>query len=262
MSQLTPYLFLGRERTLYLGPLAPRLDLSLAASRLLVALDGELHLQARHQRRSWRCRSALLPVGGRFVVETRGNMVADCHLDVTGRDFVALARRTGLTHDGHWYSSFSDETSLSRALLEIAQAPPPAEVMADRLTATLFPDGAPRAETHAVDSRIHDTIERIRANVTGNPPLDELARAAGLSNSRLVNLFKSQVGVPVRRYRLWHRLFVACGQLAGGATITEAAHASGFTDGAHLSHTFRDILGISPRELFGNQRALRADVEP
>ena len=51
MSPLTPYLFLGRERTLYLGPLAPRLDLSLAASRLLVALDGELMVQARHQRR-------------------------------------------------------------------------------------------------------------------------------------------------------------------------------------------------------------------
>ena len=258
----TPYLFLGRERTLYLGPLAPRLTLSLAACRLLVALEGDFSVHARHQRRGWRCRSALLPVGARFVVESNGNAMADCHLDVTGMDFAALSRRAGLTHDDHWFSNLADEDTLASTLADIAAAPSEAAEMASRLESALYPPGAPRADNHRVDPRIRDTIDRIRDNVTGNPPLDELSRAAGLSNSRLVNLFKSQVGVPVRRYRLWHRLFVACGQLANGASITEAAHASGFTDGAHLSHTFRDILGISPRELFGSQRVLRAEVEP
>lgn len=262
MSQPTPYLFLGRERTLYLGPLAPQMKLSLAASRLLVAVDGDLRVRCRHQSQSWRCQSVLLPVGGQFTVESSSTLVADCHLDVTGKDFASLKLRAGISHDDSWYTCLADEDRLSQAFLKLSQQPSPAAEMASLMEQILFPADAVMNDDHHVDQRIRHTIDLIRDNVTGNPPLSELAEAAGLSNSRLVNLFKSQVGVPVRRYRLWHRLFVACGKLAGGASITEAAHASGFTDGAHLSHTFRDILGIKPSELFGPQRLLRAEVEP
>ena len=112
------------------------------------------------------------------------------------------------------------------------------------------------------DPRIIATIDYIQRTVTGNPSLSELADHAGLSRSRLANLFKNQVGVPIRRYRLWHRLFVACTHLASGSSITDAAYNSGFSDAAHLSHTFREILGIAPSDQFGNAARINVVVEP
>jgi AraC-like DNA-binding protein len=36
------------------------------------------------------------------------------------------------------------------------------------------------------------------------------------------------------------------GRLRGGGTITEAAHAAGFTDSAHANRAFREMFGIAP----------------
>lgn len=257
-----PYLFLGSQRTLYFGPLAPKLSLSLAASRLLVSLDAPFLVRQGHQRQGTRCLSALLPVGGRFVVESSGQPVADVHLDVSGSDFAGLRQRCGLIHRGDWFSALADESTLQQNFSELFRAPPGAEHMAGQLDAVLFPAGTGPKPDHSLDRRIRQVLDLIRDHPEDNLPLSSLASQVGLSNSRLVNLFKSQVGVPIRRYRLWHRLFIACTWLSQGLTVTEAAHQSGFSDAAHLSHMFRDILGISPRELFGANRALVAEVEP
>jgi AraC-like DNA-binding protein len=50
-------------------------------------------------------------------------------------------------------------------------------------------------------------------------------------------LFRDQVGVPIRRYLLWHRYLTALSLLADRASVTHAAHAVGFADSAHLTRT-------------------------
>lgn len=78
------------------------------------------------------------------------------------------------------------------------------------------------------------------------PRLEELAREVGISDGRLVHLFREQVGLPVRRYVLWLRTKRAAELVARGGSLTEAAHAAGFADGPHLSRTFRAMFGTSP----------------
>lgn len=77
----------------------------------------------------------------------------------------------------------------------------------------------------------------------------QLATAVHLSPSRFIALFRTHAGMPVRNYVLWRRLQLAAEQVLAGASITQAAHASGFSDAAHLSRSFRQILGAAPSEL-------------
>ena len=49
---------------------------------------------------------------------------------------------------------------------------------------------------------------------------------------------------------LWCRLRAAAEIAMRGSSLTEAAHAAGFADSAHLSRTFRSMFGIAPSFLF------------
>ncbi|MBU8894160.1 AraC family transcriptional regulator [Corallococcus sp. M34] len=81
--------------------------------------------------------------------------------------------------------------------------------------------------------------------------LATLARRVGLSPGRLSHLFAAQVGTPLRPYVLWLRMARVAEHLSRGVSLTEAAHAAGFSDSAHLSHVFRRMFGMAPSSLAG-----------
>jgi len=100
-----------------------------------------------------------------------------------------------------------------------------------------------------LDRRIAAVLEHLRKIPSPPPSVGDLARIAFLSESRLQHVFREQVGVPIRRYLLWHRYLTALGLLADGASVTEAAHAAGFADGAHLTRTAVRMNGYPPTEM-------------
>jgi AraC-like DNA-binding protein len=93
-----------------------------------------------------------------------------------------------------------------------------------------------------VDRRVATLVEALRA-----PDADRRAAIARtrLSRAHLGELFAREVGLPARRYQLWHRLLRGLAELSrSGASV--AAHAAGFADLAHFSRTCRRMLGESP----------------
>ncbi len=74
----------------------------------------------------------------------------------------------------------------------------------------------------------------------------DVAAQVGISASRLTHLFTEQVGIPLRRYVLWRRLHIAITRVQAGDDLTDAAHAAGFADSAHLSRTCHDTFGLPP----------------
>ncbi len=109
----------------------------------------------------------------------------------------------------------------------------------------------PQAPLPEIDPRIQSILGLLQANTESNLSVAELADKACLSESRLAHLFKAEVGVTVRYYVLWQRLFRAIKSiLQGRQNLTEAAHAAGFSDSAHFSRTFKSMIGVTPSAIF------------
>ena len=100
------------------------------------------------------------------------------------------------------------------------------------------------------DLRVQRVIEHIRNAPEDDHGVDALAALAHLSPSRLSHVFKAHVGVPIRQFVLWTRVRTVVTLAVNGASLTEAAHAAGFSDAAHMSNSFRRMFGFAPSALF------------
>src|SRR5262249_14532606 len=100
-------------------------------------------------------------------------------------------------------------------------------------------------------------MEDLRLGVSDDFSLKTLARISGLSQSRFMHVFTESVRVPLRRYILWLRLQRASCELMDGVSVTTAAHSAGFSDAAHLTRTFRRMLGTTPSDLALRKRISR-----
>jgi methylphosphotriester-DNA--protein-cysteine methyltransferase len=71
-----------------------------------------------------------------------------------------------------------------------------------------------------------------------------------LSYHRTSHFFAETVGVSIRTYQLWQKLYKAGAPLIAGASLTDAAHAAGFVDSAHYSRAFQTAFGRCPTKMF------------
>ena len=100
---------------------------------------------------------------------------------------------------------------------------------------------------HAGDERINTSLIFLSKNYDRIVSLEEMADYCALSPSRFLHLFKQQTGVTFRRAQLWFKVRHAV-SLFDKKSITEIAHEVGFSDSGHLSRTFKENFGFSPRE--------------
>ena len=76
----------------------------------------------------------------------------------------------------------------------------------------------------------------------------DMARAVGLSESRLKSLFQHAVGISWVKFLQGYRIHRAAALLNEGThNVTEAAMAVGFDSLSHFNVTFRSFMGVSPK---------------
>lgn len=114
-----------------------------------------------------------------------------------------------------------------------------------------MPQSGSSPETDRVERLIMQLVDRAELPKT----LSQFAKEAALSPSRLRHRLSTIVGMPFRPYLRWLRLQRAMKYFAAGSSLTDAAHAAGFADAAHLSRTMRRHFGISLSSL---HKALQA----
>jgi AraC-like DNA-binding protein len=100
-----------------------------------------------------------------------------------------------------------------------------------------------------IDSRIERVIAQIINEQSESTQFVDLLKLSSLSASRLLHLFKKEVGIPIRRYILWCKTKRALTVIASGTTIKKAASIAGFTDAAHFNRSFLSMFGNSPSNL-------------
>ena len=128
----------------------------------------------------------------------------------------------------------------------LTEAPKDIATSIDLITARFQPFGlSPRVR----ERRLHQTIDEINRNPQDFNSVKDAAALAKLSTSRFQHVFKAEVGLPFRQYRLWRRMAQVVRHLIAGASLTEAAIESGFSSSAHLNSSFRKMFGIKPSDL-------------
>jgi AraC-like DNA-binding protein len=246
----TPYslLYLWRLRTLYMGEMFELATQTPAASALLLALEKPFRIRDSRTAEFVQTRSALVPAGVSICVETPTQIMACCYLDPLGRDKAAFEPGMRRQHGLIRVDSENEQQQL-QVCADLYQARAPAAEAYRVLMQNIFPQHLPTAPI-TVDARIAEVVELIRRDPVSNLSNQLLAQQVGLSEVQLQRLFKQVTGIPVRRYRLWHRLFVTASLMMLGRTLTDAAIEAGFSDSSHFNHAFRSILGMKPSSIF------------
>jgi AraC-like DNA-binding protein len=117
----------------------------------------------------------------------------------------------------------------------------------ETLAQSVLESAAPSLPTQ---SQLDARALRLMKLLSDNPrcSLSELAQSLSLSYHRTSHLFTEAVGITVRTYQLWQKLYRASDPMLKGASLTAAAHAAGFVDSAHFSRSFQTAYGRSPSE--------------
>lgn len=107
----------------------------------------------------------------------------------------------------------------------------------------LFPEAT---RSQSTDPRVDAVASWLLTHVPVRTDLRQLANFCGLSESRLAHVFASATGRSIREYLLWVKMRKAAEKFVAGSTLTEMAHATGFSDLAHLSRTFKRYFDLAP----------------
>lgn len=93
-------------------------------------------------------------------------------------------------------------------------------------------------------------------------PVRRLARVSGVSEAHFARSFKKAFGVPPHRYLLTRRIEQATTLLRDTELgITDIAFATGWESLGTFGRIFRDITGLSPREMRAQSRANQAELD-
>src|SRR5579875_855297 len=163
------------------------------AVQLAVSFDDRFTLALDDRRVT--ARATLVPGGASHAFETEGRRIFYALIEPAGRRGVTLARLA--------------EDLYGRDISELVPigTEPRGDALSlidytDRLLAAL----APRPTDRPLSPHVRAALAYLDGSLLQRPRLEEAARAAHISPSRLTHLFSLQVGVPFRRFVIWLRL--------------------------------------------------------
>ena len=209
--------------------------------QLVMVMRGALRIRAGLGEKWRTCGAALVRQDAIHEIETsRESTLLIAFIDVESELGAALSEKVP--------GNISYVTAKQVALWRAALGGNLSQARVERWVRSELLNGRQRVKIHP---RVNRMLKYLRERLGKGEDfsLKTLASLSCLSPSRFMHVFSESLGVPLRPYILWLRLQRASCELMNGATATEAAHIAGFADGAHLTRTFRRMLGTTPTDL-------------
>lgn len=229
-------LSIKRHSAIYLGELGPTQMHRHGAPVLLIGLSGRIRIQLA-EGPSVDCHNALIDAEVAHRLDPQGERLASIYCEVHSAEAQWL-RATWLRGS----PAVFDLIPPSR--YRHGREQPILNLELDRLLDSGWTPGNFR-----LDHRVSRCIEMLNTPDLFSERQARLAEQVHLSPSRLNHLFKQSTGVSYRRYRLWSQLLHFMRDVSRSNDLTRSALDSGFSDAAHLSNSYRKVLGISPAAL-------------
>lgn len=241
-------IYLSDTHSVFVGRVEPTYTRFYVTATLIVALENHLEVVLGVSGETLRCKSILIPAGAKLSVKTNTNKVVICSLDDLGSDYVKLSpkMRAAIRADSGELLLFNlkHENDVIEQATYLSAVRPSTTDAFDLLD--LWIGSLQQTKPPVIDERVLSAIRIIKENYNKNISVADIAQQVSLSVPRLIQLFKQVTGSPIRRYRLWHRLWVTCNLAVAGKALTEAAVAAGFSDYAQFSRVYRELCGGSP----------------
>ena len=217
---------------------------------LLMAVHGTLRIRGGARQHWLRCGAALVRPDAAHEVDARDATVLIAFVEPESPLGAALSARieraimpVPAPELAHWRRAIGRGPTLSRPCVEAWVRE---RLLCERRLPKIHP-------------RVNRVLRYLRERLGSGEDLSltTLAGIAGLSEPRLMHVFTESLGIALRPYILWLRVQQGCRELANGAIVTEAAMRAGFSDAAHMSRTFRRMLGTTPREIAARRKVAR-----
>lgn len=219
------------------------------AAQLCAGLDGPLRLRSAADMKWAEHLGFFVPPDEPHELIATPTSTAIIYVEAESAEFAALQAPM---HGAARIQSVAPQSSTVEMLRHLAAVGGSVEQADAICLAWLRLTDAPQQRC-PLDLRIADSLALIRTQLDQPIRLSALAAALNMSRSWLSHQFTEQIGMPMRRYVLWQRLWRAVESALAGSTLTEAAHSAGFSDSSDLSRTFRGTFGVAPSFLFGRR---------
>lgn len=141
----------------------------------------------------------------------------------------------------HWQCTNSDAFDLGNHLIHSLKLSPAAGLR------------------ESLDARVRRAVEFIESKVEDKIPVNEIAKIAWSSVSRLAHVFKDETNLAIRRYQVWLKLRAAIKCMSFSKNLDYIANAAGFCDQSHINKYFLEMHGILPSALVRHSKIIDND---
>ena len=218
---------------LYAGPALDLAPHALPVWCVVVGVDAPMTLTVDGT--AHEARSVLVPPRTAHQLQARGRIVSTYLDPASGRAAVSAT-----------FTRAVGEAALQHRRESELRAPPtnPIEALA------WLDAAAPNCERR-MDPRIARLASEFHDDPASKRSANALAVDVGLSESRLLHLFRAEIGTSMRAYRMWTRMLQAAREVGNGSNLTTAAARGGFASPSHLADRFKQTFGLTATGLLG-----------
>jgi AraC-like DNA-binding protein len=237
-------IFLWKNRTLCLGPSSSLLPRVYGSVAMHIGLYRPFKIRIKGYP-FVNCRCVIVPPNMIHEVDFEGSIDGKMFIERDSDDFLYLHQRFPFMENQLTFFDDPETIECFQWIYEENACKSEIKAALD----TLLEYGK-HSLSLSIDPRIQKVINLTKSEPDRNFTQEYLASVADLSVSRFLHLFKENIGVPYRRFRIWKRLADATSYMNQTDNMSRSALDAGFSDVAHFSHRYKETYGVNPALVF------------